>query len=359
MNPSARAFAGARWLDIVPRQAALPHLSPLTLLHAGPPYRGAPPAAVREAAVLALCLEGLAADSAAAGALLDSGAAHLAPAQDHGVVTPLAQVVSGSMLLHVVRIGTVVRHAPLIEGPPPALRFGNAPADVLARLRALPERFGAAFAARLRIAPVDLPAVIAAGLAAGDECHARTAAANAALRERVAAVDAVAAAALEGNPGFVLPVLMAAAAAALGHHATSIAAVGGNGCDFGVRHQGETAWRQVAALPPAGTRFAGHEATAPLGAIGDSAVLDCCGLGGQALSAAPLLVAEWRDHLPADALTRCDAILDPATGIVDARRVAGLGRGPLVNLAILDAAGRSGLIGRGVYEAPPALFATR
>ena len=306
----------------------------------------------------ALCLEGLAADATAASALLDSRTAQLAPAQDHGVVTPLAQVVSGSMPLHVVRLGSVLRYAPLVEGPPPALRFGNDGAGVRERVRALRELFGASFAARLRAMPVDLAAVIAAGLAAGDECHARTAATNAALGDRLAMVDGDAAAALVGNPGFVLPILMAAAAAALDHHGASLAAVGGNGCDFGVRHRGATAWRQAAAVPPLGTRFPGEDKTAALGAIGDSAVIDCCGLGGQALSAAPLLMTEWRETLPGDALTRCDAILDPVIGIVEARRVVTLGRGPLVNLAILDAAGVTGLIGRGVYEAPPALFVT-
>lgn len=359
MNPAARAFAGARWTDIVPRHVALPQLSPLTLLHAGPPYRGAPPAAVRLAALAALCQEGLAADALAAGALLDRGAVRLLPAQDHGVVTPLAQVVSGSMLVHIVRMGTVVRYAPLVEGPPPALRFGNTGPAVSERLRILGEQFGAQFTARLRATPVDVASLIVAGLAQGDEGHARTVATNAALRECLAKFDTAAAAALEGNPGFVLPVLMAAAAAALEHRGADLAAVGGNGCDFGVRLRDEPAWRQVPAEPPAGTRFAGHEVTPPLGAIGDSAVIDCCGLGGQALSAAPLLLAEWRDRLPADALTRCDAILDPVTGIVTARRVTACGCGPLVNLAILDAAGVAGLIGRGVYEAPPALFVSR
>jgi hypothetical protein len=357
--PSARAFAGACWIDIVPRHVALPDLPPLTLLHAGPPYDGAPPPAVRQAAMQALCFEGLAADARAAAALLDGGAVRLEPAQDHGVAMPLAQVVSGSMLLHAVRIGSVVRHAPLVEAPPPALRFGNGGEGPRARLAALQALFGPGFAAQLKASPVDLAAVIAAGLLAGDECHGRTMATNASLRERIAALDPVAAAAMAGNPGFVLPVLMAAAAAALAHHAADIAAIGGNGWAFGVRHRHETAWRCTAAPPPAGTRLAGQETTQPLGAIGDSAVLDTCGLGGQALAAAPALVAEWRDHLPVDALTRCAALLDPATGIVAAHRVVAAGRGPLVNLAILDAAGASGLIGRGLIEVPPPLFTAR
>ena len=132
--------------------------------------------------------------------------------------------------------------------------------------------------------------------------------------------------------------------------------IGGNGIDFGLRRRGETGWRQVPALPPVGLRLAGEERTAPLGAIGDSAVIDYCGLGGQALASAPQLAREWRDFLPADALTRAGLISSADSGIVSADAVVALGRGPLVNLAILDAAGRAGLIGRGIYEAPTAAF---
>jgi hypothetical protein len=93
-----------------------------------------------------------------------------------------------------------------------------------------------------------------------------------------------------------------------------------------------------------------------LGAIGDSAVIDFCGLGGQALSAAPLLASEWSAVLPADALARRERLIDPDTGIVDARRVVASGLAPLINLAIIDRDGAAGLIGRGFYSTPLDLF---
>ncbi len=351
------AFAGARWVDLRPRSEVLPGLSPLTLLHAGPPFRTVPPPAVLQAAIQALLFEDLAADAEAARDALLAGSVRLEPAQDHGVVTPLAQVVSASMLLSGVAIGATLRHAPLLEGPPPALRFGSPDPVARLRLRQLQESLGERLAGQLRAAPLDLAAVIGAGLRGGDECHARTAAAAVALNAALGAFDARAAAALAGNPAFVLSLVMAAASAALAHHAAGVAAIGGNGLDFGLRRRGESRWRQLPARPPVGSRIAGEELTVPLGAIGDSAVIDCCGLGGQALAIAPQLAAEWRDFLPADALSRRSLITAADSGIVDAAAVVALGRGPLVNLAILDAAGAAGLIGRGIYEAPPALFA--
>jgi hypothetical protein len=198
--------------------------------------------------------------------------------------------------------------------------------------------------------------VVAAAVAAGDECHARTAAANEALVSRLHGLNASCAALLRANPSFVLSILMAAAAAALRAHEGGIAALGGNGMDFGVRRRGEPAWRQLPAVAPHGVRLPGREATLPLPAIGDSAVIDFCGLGGQALSAAPSLLAEWAAVLPADAVARSGRLLDPHTGIVDPQRVGRLDLSPLINLAILDRDGVAGLIGRGIYSPPLSLF---
>ncbi|MCA3140546.1 MAG: DUF1116 domain-containing protein, partial [Rhodocyclaceae bacterium] len=127
-GPAALAarFAGAAWLDVVTRRQALPALDDAVLLHAGPAFDGALPAPVRNAAIQALRFERLAADDAEAVRLLASGRVRLQPAQDHGVATPLAQVVSASMPL--ARAGSARRTflAPLVEGTPPALRFGSA-----------------------------------------------------------------------------------------------------------------------------------------------------------------------------------------------------------------------------------------
>lgn len=351
-----KPFSGALWFDIVPRTAVCPELSPRVLLHAGPPYRGMPPAPVLNCAIQALLFEELAPHPAAARELLLRGRVELKPAQDHGIVTPLAQVISASMPLVAVQQKNEVCYAPIIEGGAPALRFGSAAPECLQRLRHVGAWVESAVAPIVRRQPLSVDELIRAAIAAGEECHAGTGAANEALVSRLYGLDADGAASLRASPAFVLTILMAAAAAAIRTRCCEIEAIGGNGVDFGVRRRGDRAWRQMPAEAPRGLRFAGLGAVSALAAIGDSAVIDFCGLGGQALSAAPLLAADWSDVLPAGALARRQALIDPHSGIVDPERIVRAALAPLINLAILDRDGTLGLIGRGFYAPPVSLF---
>ncbi len=353
----ALPFQDARWTDVLPRHVAFPELGTSTLLHAGPPLAGELPAPVRHAAVQAVLFEDLAATPAAALDLIQSRRVTLRPAQDVGIATPLAQVVSASMWLFAVRQGAACGYAPLTEGAAPALRFGDPAPSAIARLREVSDWVGRAIGPLVRRSPVSITALIRAATAAGDECHARTAVANDALATRLTGLDADSAARLRAYPGFVLPLLMAAGVAALRARGAPLAAIGGNGLEFGVRHQGARHWTVVPADPPRGSRFPDGAGCTILPAIGDSAVLDFCGLGGQALACAPLLLEEWRTVLPADAVSRRERLVDPGSGIIDPRRISATGLAPLINLAMLDAAGIAGLIGRGFYEPPASLFA--
>ena len=349
----AHAFAGAVWFDVMPRSIAVAHLPETVLLHAGPPFLGAPPPPVRNAAVQALLFERLANNEFEALRLLSSGKVHLQPAQDHGVATPLAQVVSASMWLMAVRHHAHVGFAAMLEGAPPALRFGSNDRACTDRLRELGRRVTAHVLPVLHAAPVPLAEIIREAVAAGDDCHSRTSAANRALVHRLCAsdagtgLDADTAMTLAAIPAFVLSVLMAGAAAALRHHGSTVAALGGNGIDFGVRLRGSADWNREPALPPVGELLPGRGGCTVLPAIGDSVLVDFCGLGGQV-----------------DDTSLRDALRDPSSGILDPRRIAkggeraGAARPPVFNLAMLDADGTAGLIGRGIYRPPTALFRT-
>lgn len=353
----AQPFAFAHWHDVVRRRDAVPGLDCRILLHAGPPFDGPVPAPVRQAAVQALLYEGMAADIPTALALLALGEVQLQPAQDHGVVTPLAQVVSASMPLAAVGDGHCTAWAPLVEGASPAMRFGDLDPTVVTRMRAISKMGLERLAPLLRANPLGLSKVIASALQSGDECHSRTGAANAALLCELIGLDDDDLAELARNTGFVLPILMAAASWRLRRDEQPLVAVGGNGQKFGFRLRGERTWRTANAAPPVGIRLSGHTSTDALGAIGDSAVIDFCGLGGQALAAAPELCAAWREWLPIDLLAHRAAVTDGSTGLVLIDRVHADGVLPMVNLAILDASGRAGLIGRGVYIPKRSLFA--
>jgi hypothetical protein len=246
------------------------------------------------------------------------------------------------MVLVAVRQGSHVGLAAMLEGTPPALRFGSSDPACRGRLRRLGGLLTDQVRPVLHDAPLPLADIIREAVAAGEDCHARTAVANRALlahlrRAAKHGLDAGTADALAALPAFVLPLFMAAAVAALQHHGCAVDALGANGIDFGMRRRGASDWSREAAVPPTGERLAGREGCAALPAIGDSVLVDFCGLGGQ--------VDDPAIH---------DALRDPDTGILDIARIGDTV--PRFNLAILDAAGEVGLIGRGVYRPPATAF---
>jgi len=102
-----------------------------------------------------------------------------------------------------------------------------------------------------------------------------------------------------------------------------------------------------------------------LPAIGDSAVIDAVGLSGHALVHAPEACAALAGHLPDEyprLSSRLMSIEHPCFGTarlrvgLDARRVVDHGVSPLVTLAMIDARGEAGLLGRGVFRPPLSLF---
>ncbi|MNR83595.1 hypothetical protein D3C72_143750 [compost metagenome] len=351
----ASRFDDILWTDVLLRSQALPDIPAEVLLHAGPPLTGVTPAAIRAAALEALLFEGQAENHEAAAQLLAQGKVKLLPAQEYGVVTPLAQVVSASMPLFVVSSEHIKRYAPMVEGTAPALRFGKPAATSRAHLQLLAQFGLHVLKPLLHRQPVGLATAIHYALVGGEECHALTARANFALAAQFDALDPRDRQVILANPGFVLPLLMAACALRL-EQSGHIVAAGGNGQVFGYRLREASEWQTVPATPPQGTRFSGHENTVALGAIGDSAVIDFCGLGAQALAYAPTLANDWREFLPADLHAHRAQVLNAHSGMVDLKNILSRDCSPMVNLAILDQAAEAGLIGRGVFQVPAQLF---
>jgi hypothetical protein len=347
----ANRFDGIVWTDVVTRAQGCPALPDNVLLHAGPPLTGTVPAPIRAAAIEAILFEGWAEDHFGAGQLLDNGEIRLVPAQDHGVVTPLAQVVSMSMPLFCVTRNESVCYAPIVESSAPALRFGKPGPSARAHLQ-LFAHFGMhVLKPALREQPVAVNFLIHHALTGGEECHALTARANHALAAQFNSLHSRDRHIILSNPGFVLPLLMAACALLLKEKGQIVAA-GGNGQTFGYRLRSADGWHVTPATPPQGTRFPAYEKAIALGAIGDSAVIDFCGLGAQALALSPTLAHEWREFLPSDLHMHRSQVLDPHSGTVNLGSLMSKDLSPMVNLAVLDQAAEIGLIGRGVFRLP-------
>ncbi|MDA0787702.1 MAG: DUF1116 domain-containing protein, partial [Proteobacteria bacterium] len=148
-------------------------LAPNVLLHAGPAFAEVDHITqpILNSACVAAVYERLAADFARAEAMIRAGEIVLKPAQDHGVVTPLAAVVGASMPLHAVydaHRGKVRVYAPINGGGRPSLRLGLRSQAVLDHIRWLNTRFRDVLAAGIGegIALVPLAAI---GMAGGDD----------------------------------------------------------------------------------------------------------------------------------------------------------------------------------------------
>jgi len=355
-----------RFADMVPAGAMLPRR---TLFHAGPPIadRKDVPAPIRNAAAVVAVVEGWAKDAVQGAKAVDDGNIALVPAQDHGLVVPLAFVAGPST--GVLRVadaaGSGSALASINDGPPDgALRFGAPNAKAMDRIRRLGDLVAPALDRALRNEPIPLAPIAADALRQGDELHGQVAASSAAilniLEPRLggdpAAPDVAAA------NQFFLNVWMAACALMLKAGAgvpgsRLVCAAGGNGRAFGLKLAGDPdRWVIRPAATSKGPRLSPALADVPaLPAVGDSIVIDACGFGAQALGFAPGLRAAFGDAVPpgvAEAPANLLCTISPAFGDLGIRvglDIDRVGRTPFcANLAMVDAAGARGLIGRGI-----------
>ncbi len=355
---------------IAPLGTLLPWLPARTLLHAGPPFDdpGDLPAPLFNSVVAAARHEGWAGTAAEVRTALAVGTIHLAPAQDHGVVTPLAFVAGPSMYgLEIADLAAPERTkvSPLNDGPlPHALRLGTGRDEGLAIVRGLTDGIGAALAEGLA-APVPMLPLFAHALGAGDELHGRVDTAQAQLRAAFGAgLTPAAADYLASANQFVLNAVMASCALMMAAGAgvpdsELVVACGGNGRYFGWKlARDPQRWIVRPATRPVGGRLPGHEAAQPLPAIGDSAVVDGVGFGAACLRFAPALGEGLRPHI--DAAFYIEAAHAPFVGphpeLPEGVRLGlDLTRPRLclgIMLGMVGEQGSEGLIGRGVAPWP-------
>ncbi|HEX2828568.1 MAG TPA: DUF1116 domain-containing protein [Burkholderiales bacterium] len=378
MSDGLQALVAARpvWTRVA-RAGEVLALQGRTLLHAGPPFVDPrkPCAPVLSSAVLACIYEGWAKSEDEAERLIASGDVRLEPAQSRRCVTPLAAIVSPSTTMIVVEDAAgqaPPAYAPLGTTGGPDLRFGTRERGILDRL-ALRDSAQAATLGRALAEPIELLPIARAALEQGDDLHNRTTAATAALVARIEArlprsdslIEAV-----KATPLWFLTFWMAAAklmlSAAEGKApGTLITRMGGNGVAFGVALAGAPdRWITVSAEAPRGPCLPNADKNAKaVGAIGDSAVIDALGFGGQALEYAPEPRDALRPYLTGDPAEVARTLLQaphPAFASksvgVDVETIRRMKTVPIVTLGMVEASGTRGLLGRGVFRPPLPLF---
>jgi hypothetical protein len=368
--------ASPRAVTVAPARDVVPGMRDGLLLHSGPPItwdRVCDPQrrALRAAAVF----EGW--DPAG----LERGDIALEPGNEHDHVGPMTGVCSPSMPVWVVEDGDRRAFSTLNEGPGRTLWFGVGDDESIQRLRFFRDELGPRFAALLeRRGPVDVFDLAAQGLNMGDELHMRSqATGNLLLRDLAAAFAALGGEAsakfIAGNHHFFLNLTMAAAkcaslAAADCTGSSVVSLISRNGTDVGIQLAGMPGrWFVSEAAPVADVLLReGFEPEHAARDIGDSAVIECVGLGGMALAAAPAVAAFFGGDAAAAAqrtelmaqicaarserfvITARDYAGTPVG--IDARLVVELEVTPQITTGVLHATAGTGQIGAGVAHQP-------
>jgi hypothetical protein len=354
------------------------------LLHSGPPIEWERVCDPQSRALVAACLfEGWADDRDSARALLESGEVELACGNDHRHVGPMTGVCSPSMPVWVIEdddAGTCA-FATLNEGPGNTLWFGVGDDESVERLRFFRDRVGPTLSELLaREGPIDIFDLTAQGLQMGDELHMRSqATGNLLVRKLVGGFAALrsedVARFIAGNHHFFLTLTMAAArcatfAAEGVAGSTVVTVIARNGTDAGIQVAGlPGTWFRGAAPPVQDCLlregFAADDAALD---IGDSAVIECIGLGGMAVAGSPAVAAFFGGGA-ADAIARTELMAEicvarserftiPAMDYagapvgIDARLVVELGVAPQITTGVLHASSGAGQIGAGVAHQP-------
>jgi hypothetical protein len=376
-------------VTVAPAGDVIDGLEGRKLLHSGPPIEWDRVCDPQRRAMLAACLfEGWADDRESAAELIESGQISLGSGNEHDHVGPMTGICSPSMPVWVVQDGDagVRAFSTLNEGPGNTLWFGVGDDESVDRLRFFRDAAGPLLAKLLEHeGPVDVFSLAAQGLQMGDELHMRSQATGNLLMRHLAPGFAAlggeeVARFIAGNHHFFLTLTMAAAkcaslSAAGTEGSTITTLISRNGTDIGVQIAGLPGrWFKGPAAPVQDALL--REGFTPEDAaldIGDSAVIECVGLGGMAVAASPA-VAGFFGGGAADAIARTRTMgevcvagserfkipsLDFAGSPVgiDARLVVELGLTPQITTGVLHASTGAGQIGAGVAHQPVEPFA--
>ena len=370
--------------------AEISFLDGRALLHSGPPIVPGRICDPQWRALVAACLfEGWASDRDEAARLLSGGEVVLAPGNDHLHVGPMTGVCSPSMPVWVVedeQSGTRA-FSTLNEGPGNTLWYGVGDDESIERLCFFRDELGPVLGRLIAsCGAIDILSLAAQGLQMGDDLHMRSQATrNLLIRTLLPGLVELGAEAersarfVADNHHFFLNLTMAAAkcaslAAAGSEGSTVVNLIARNGTDVGVELAGLPGRWFTAPAPFVEHALLREGYSEADGApdIGDSAVIECIGLGGAAVAAAPV-VATFSGQSAADAVEntreaaeicagRSRRFTIPALDFVgtpvgiDARLTVELGITPRISTGVLHASSGAGQIGAGVAVQPLAPF---
>ena len=383
-------------VDVVQAHDVIPELDTdhPALLHAGTPLAWEHfPAPMQGACIGAALFEGWAQDEDEARRLLETGGVTFHTCHSVGAVGPMGGITSAHMAMIVVenRARGNRAYSTMNEGIGKVLRFGAFDAEVRERLAWMRDVLGPSLSAALAQTEDGYPLapLMARAITMGDEFHQRNIAASALFAKDMAPLLAradVARDALEEvcdflgrTDQFFLNLAMAAsksaadAAQAIGEGSV-VTALSRNGYEFGIRVAGlGDRWFTAPVNTPQGLYFTGYDQSQACPDMGDSAIVETCGLGGMAMIAAPgvtrFVGAGGFDDALATSEEMAEIVVghNPAMPIptwdfqgtavgIDVRKVVETSITPIINTGIASLEPGVGQIGAGTVRAPLGCF---
>ncbi len=380
-------------VDVRPAGQVIAGLGEGMILHAGPPVDWPRMCGPLQGAIAgAVVYEGWAPDLEAARAMAAGGEIAFHPNHDYDAVGPMTGLTSLSMPVMVVENRAFGNRAycTVNEGLGKVMRFGGNDEEVRGRLAWLRDVLGPALGEALRRSGgVALKAIIARGLAMGDEMHQRNVACSGLLLRALAPAlartssdrDGLAEslAFIGGNDQFFLNVAMAMGKAITDPvrdiaGASVVTAMSRNGTDFGIRVSGTgKRWFTAPVEMPEGLYFPGFSAADANPDMGDSAIVETVGLGGFAMAAAPAVAGFVGAGAASEAASYTRAMAEITVGenpewtipaldyagvptAIDVRLVVETGIAPTINTGIAHRRPGVGQVGAGIVRAPLACF---
>lgn len=364
-----------------------------TLTHAGAPIPWARMCDPMKGTMIgAMLYEGWAKTPEEATERLARGEVEFLPNHDIGAVGPMSGAISPSMPVFVVKNATHgnMAYTNFSEGIGRVLRFGAHGPDVIERLRWIAAVLAPAIKMALGCIPggVDLKAIQSQALLMGDEVHSRNVAATALFHMAIAGAlagsgfdRARSREALEfiaATSQFFLNLSMVASKSIMdathGVEGSSIVtAIARNGVTTAIRVSGLGArWFEAPSDTPIGLFFPGFSQDDANADLGDSAICETAGYGGQALAASPALVqlvggsvaqaveysremyhVTWTRN-PVMSLPNLEFAAAPAG--IEVRKVVDTGIRPVVTTGIAHKKAGIGQIGAGIVRVPLECF---
>jgi len=363
------------------------------LTHAGAPVPWSKMCSPMQGTMIGACLyEGWAPTPESARAMLAAGGVEFAQTHDLGAVSPMSGAISPSQPVFIVKNADRGNRAysNFSEGIGKVLRFGAYGEEVTRRLKWMEDTLAPALKAAVAGVPggIDLKSLQAQALMMGDEVQSRNAAATALFHMSIAAplmagsFDRAKAAEvlafIANTSQFFLNLSMVASKcimdAAHGvEHSSIVTAIARNGVTTAIRVSGlGRQWFEAPSDTPVGLFFPGFKQEDANADLGDSAICETAGYGGQSLAASPALVqlvggsvaqavqysremynVSWARN-PGLSLPNLEFAGAPAG--LELRKIVDTGIRPVITTGIAHREAGVGQIGAGIVRAPMACF---